>query len=328
MIEGNTRDLPPWERQTLEKILLAQVVEQRRARRWGIFFKLLLFVYLFALLLLVRGPDWTTWLDFEAAPTEHVALINIDGLIASDTLANAEDLNQSLREAFAHAQTRAVMLRINSGGGSPVQSALVHAEILRLRALHPDIPVYAVIADIGASGAYYIAAAANEIYASPSSIVGSIGVRLDSFGVVDLMEKWGVERRLFMAGEAKGLLDPFLPLRDMEIQHIEHLIAQVHQEFIAAVRQGRGDRLQEDPTLFTGLFWTGSDAQRLGLIDGFGDDRQVAREWIGIEEFLLFEPGRTVLELFLQDLGVSVGRVLAAWSGWDAGAGQPFLSWR
>jgi len=182
----NAQDKSNWERETLEKLVLAQVTEQRRTRRWGIFFKLLVFIYLFALLLLIRGPDLglaDLW-DRDKEPTEHVAVIDIEGLIASATSANAEDINKTLRKAFEDDDTRAVMLRINSGGGSPVQAGMIHDEIRRLRSQHEDIPVYAVISDVGASGAYYIAVAADEIYADKGSIVGSIGVRLDSFGLV------------------------------------------------------------------------------------------------------------------------------------------------
>ncbi|TVP89324.1 MAG: S49 family peptidase [Thioalkalivibrio sp.] len=304
-----------WERETLEKLLLAQVTEQRRARRWGIFLKLLVLVYLFALLLLVRGGDLglADLFDRDKEPQEHVAVIDIEGLIASAATVNAEDINKTLREAFEDDETAAVLLRINSGGGSPVQAGLIHDEILRLREKHEDIPVYAVIADAGASGAYYIAVAADEIYADRGSIVGSIGVRLDSFGVVDLLERWGIERRLFTAGEKKGLLDPFLPLQDEEVTHIETVIGQIHDQFISVVREGRGDRLAEQEDIFSGLIWTGVDALDLGLIDGLGDDRFVAHDVIGIDRMVVFKPRRTALQLLLEDLGVAIGNRILNW---------------
>jgi len=315
MANANVEDKSNWERQTVEKILLAQVTEQRRARRWGVFFKLLVFIYLFALLFLVRGADLglSDLLDRDKDPKDHVAVIDLEGLIASAATVNAEDINKVLREAFEDEETSAVMLRINSGGGSPVQAGMIHDEIRRLRTLHEDIPVYAVISDVGASGAYYIAVAADEIYADKGSIVGSIGVRLDSFGLVGLMDKWGVERRLFTAGEKKGFLDPFLPLQDEEVAHVESVIGQIHEQFISVVREGRGDRLSENENLFSGLIWTGLDALELGLIDGIGDDRFVAREVIGIDRMVVFKPKRTALQLLLEDLGIAIGNRILNW---------------
>ena len=311
----NTQDKPDWERETLEKLVLAQVTEQRRARRWSIFFKLLVFLYLFAILLMIRGPDLglADLLGHDQESADHVAVIDIEGLIASATTANAEDINKTLRKAFEDDDTRAVMLRINSGGGSPVQAGMIHDEIRRLRALHEDIPVYAVISDVGASGAYYIAVAADQIYADKGSIVGSIGVRLDSFGLVGLMERWGIERRLFTAGENKGFLDPFLPLQEQEVEHITGVIDQIHEQFITVVREGRGDRLQDNDDLFSGLVWTGVEAVELGLIDDLGDDRTVARDVIGVERMVVFEPKRTALQMLMDDLGVAIGNRILNW---------------
>ncbi|MBS0001527.1 MAG: S49 family peptidase [Thioalkalivibrio sp.] len=316
MANSNLEEKPNWERETLEKLLLAQVTEQRRARRWGVFLKLLLLAYLFALLFLVWGKDLglSGLFERDKESQEHVAVIDIEGLIASASTANAEDINETLREAFEDDETSAVMLRINSGGGSPVQAGLIHDEIRRLRESHEEIPVYAVITDAGASGAYYIAVAADEIFADKGSIVGSIGVRLDSFGLVELMDRWGIERRLFTAGENKGFLDPFLPLQQEEVAHVEDVIGQIHEQFISVVREGRGDRLDEQQEeIFSGLVWTGVDALDLGLIDGLGDDRFVAREVIGIERMVLFEPKRTALELLLEDLGVAIGNRILNW---------------
>ncbi|AHE98191.1 S49 family peptidase [Thioalkalivibrio paradoxus] len=315
MSTWNAQDSVQWERQALEKVLLAQITEQRRARRWGIFFKLLVFIYLFALLFLVRGADLglSEWLDRHAEPTRHVAVIDIEGLIARAARVNAEDINRTLRRAFEDDETAAVMLRINSGGGSPVQAGMIHDEILRLRELYEEIPVYAVIEDIGASGAYYIAVAADEIYADKGSIVGSIGVRLDSFGLVGLMERLGVERRLFTAGENKGFLDPFLPLQQGEVDHIEDVIGQIHEQFIDVVRKGRGERLANNDEVFSGLIWTGADSIELGLIDGLGSDQTVARDVIGIEELVVFKPKQTALQMLLEDLGIAVTDRILGW---------------
>lgn len=307
MFKSRAEGSAEWERRTLENLLHAQVIEQRRTRRWGIFFKLLLFIYLFAILFLLRAPDldWTKWWDTDREPTVHVAVVDLEGMISSESSANADDFNKALRSAFEDEDTRAVMIRINSGGGSPVQSAMMHEEILRLRGLHPEIPVYAVISDIGASGAYYVASAADEIYAHSSSIVGSIGVRLDAFGVVGLMDRWGIERRLFTAGENKGFLDPFLPLQEDDVSHVNAVIGRMHAQFIDAVRMGRGERLNGGDDLFSGWVWTGVEAVDLGLIDGLGDARGVARDIIGIEDLMLFEPQRSVFQQLLDDLGVA-----------------------
>ena len=299
-------DKPGWERETLENLVQAQVIEQRRARRWGIFFKILLFAYLFALLILVRGDGFDSWFETDRKPGEHVAVVDVDGMIAASARANAEDLTRTLKRAFEDEGTQAVMLRINSGGGSPVQAGIIHDELLRLKEEHEDIPLYAVIGDIGASGAYYIAVAADEIYADRASLVGSIGVRLDSFGVVDLIDNIGVERRLFTAGENKAFLDPFLPLESDHVDHMEGLITDVHQQFIDVVRAGRGERLDEDADIFNGLTWTGERSVELGLTDGLGNPRSVARDVIGIEEMVEFRPRRTPIQLFLEDLGTVV----------------------
>jgi protease IV len=315
MSEWKAGDRPGWERESLERLLHGQLIEQRRARRWNLLFKFLVLLYLFLLLFLVRGADLgvSDWLDRSKESERHVAVVDIEGLIASAANANAEDINKTLRKAFADADTAAVMLRINSGGGSPVQAGQIHDELKRLRAKHPDIPLHAVIADVGASGAYYIAVAADQIHANQASIVGSIGVRLDSFGLVGLMERWGVERRLFTAGENKGFLDPFLPLQTGEVQHVEAVLGEIHQQFIDVVEAGRGERLRDRETVFSGLIWTGAEALELGLVDGLGDDRSVAREVIGVERLVVFKPKRTAFQQLLDDLGVVMGNQLRNW---------------
>ncbi|WP_019626173.1 S49 family peptidase [Thioalkalivibrio sp. ALJT] len=309
---------PGWERETLERLVQAQVIEQRRARRWGIFLKLLFLLYLIALLFLVRGSDIGFPGTFESArdADEYVAVVEVEGLIASSASANAEDISSVLNEAFEAQGTRAVMLRINSGGGSPVQASIVHDEILRLKDAHPDIPVYAVIGDVGASAAYYIAVAADEVFASRASLVGSIGVRMDSFGVVDLMENIGVERRLFVAGEDKGFLDPFLPLDAGHVGHLEGVLEDVRQQFVDAVRDGRGERLVEDEdSLFGGLIWAGDRSVELGLIDGLGTDRSVARDVIGVEQLVVFKPRRSRLQFLFDELGMAA---MKQWLSWES----------
>ena len=284
MATGNStdpagRETGGWERDVVEKLVFASVTEARRARRWGIFFKLLLFGYLL-LILAVGFVD--TWSGDGIKKGDHTALVELEGVIASADLGvDADRVVESLKKAFKDKRTKGVVLRINSPGGSAVQSAEIAAEIRRLREKYEDIPLYAVVSDVAASGGYYVAAAADRIYANRSSIVGSIGVRMDQFGFVDAMEKLGVERRLLTAGDHKGMLDPFLPLPESDREHVQKLLDGIHGHFISAVREGRGDRLADRPELFSGMFWTGEEGLELGLVDGFGDMRYVAREVIG-----------------------------------------------
>lgn len=291
----------------IDTALQASLVEQRRTRRWGIFFKLLTFGYL---LLAV----WLFYPGRMAAPVSsdgHTAVVRVEGIIADGQRAGADTLVTGLRRAFESGGTRAVLLVINSPGGSPVQADYVYNEMLRLRAAHPDTPLYAVIGDVGASGAYYIAAAADRIYAAPASLVGSIGVVSGSFGFVDAMEKLGVERRLFTAGAHKGLLDPFSPLQESETDFWQQVLQRTHQQFIDRVQAGRGDRLADDPDLFSGLIWSGEQALELGLIDGLGSPGQVAREVVGVEQIVDFTPRRDPFELLTSRLGTAVGEGLA-----------------
>lgn len=268
----------------LETTLLAGVQEQRRARRWGIFFKLLTFVYLFVALALFSPA-----LDFQKAAarsTTHTALIEVRGMIADQESASADNIVSSLRAAFEDPKTKGIILRINSPGGSPVQSGYIYDEIRRLRAEHAAIKVYAVIVDLGASGAYYIASAADEIYADKSSLVGSIGVTAASFGFVDTMQKLGVERRVYTSGEHKAFLDPFQPQKADETQFWQSVLNTTHRQFIDSVKQGRGERLKVEghPELFSGLIWSGEQALELGLIDKLGNSSYVAREVIGAKD--------------------------------------------
>lgn len=302
-------DTAPWERRLIEKMALGLFREQRRTRRWGIFFKALFFVYLFTLLFLYLPEDVS---DSGVSIGKHTALVDVRGVIADDAEANAEDIIHGLRAAYKNKKTVAVILRINSPGGSPVQAGYVADEIVRLRGKYPDIPLYAVIGDICASGGYYIAAVADEIYADKASIVGSIGVLMNGFGFVDAMQRLGIERRLLTAGEHKGFLDPFSPLRKDERQHVEKMLQKIHQQFIATVRKGRGERLHEEPDLFSGLAWTGEQGVELGLVDGLGSASYVAREIIGEENIVDFTPRQPVFERLAQRIGTAMGRTIVS----------------
>ena len=272
----NTPEEPPWERQLLEKVAFATLREQRARRRWGIFFKLAALAYLIALPALLM--DWGD--SEQLADRRHTAVIHLRGTIEAQGEASAQNLNDALEAAFSDKRTAGVILRVNSPGGSPVQAGIVHDEILRLRTAHPQIPLYAVVEDVCASGGYYVAVAADKIFVDKASIVGSIGVLMDAFGFTGTMEKLGIERRLLTAGENKGFLDPFSPQDLKQKEHAQVLLREIHQQFIEVVRRGRGDRLKETPELFSGLMWTGSQSVSLGLADGLGTVGSVARDVI------------------------------------------------
>ena len=295
----------------IEKVLMANTVELRRMRRWGNFFKLLGFLYLFIILMLVVSAQRHQTSGLSEPTGGHTAVVRIDGPILDGSEASSAVIIGGLKAAFEHSDTQAVVLRINSPGGSPVQAEYVFNEIKRLRDIHQTIPLYAVIVDTGASGAYYIAAAADEIYASPASIVGSIGVTAAGFGFDKALEKLGIERRQFTAGEHKSFLDPFAPLNEDEKQLYQALLSSVHQQFIQRVKQGRGDRLVEDPKLFSGLVWSGEQALALGLIDGFQSTAGLARE-LGYSQLLDFTPKQGPVEQWLERLGVSMGKGIAS----------------
>lgn len=300
----------------LEKALLSSVQEQRRSRRWGIFFKLLTFVYLFVALALFLPV-----LDLQKASTAgaHTALIEIRGMIADQEAASADKVVGSLRAAFEDANTKGVILRINSPGGSPVQSGYIYDEIRRLRGEYPQTKVYAVITDLGASGAYYIASAADEIYADKASLVGSIGVTAAGFGFVGVMEKLGVERRVYTSGEHKAFLDPFQPPKEEETRFWKGVLETTHRQFIDSVKKGRGERLkaEENPELFSGLVWSGEQALQLGLIDALGSASHVAREVIGEKEIVDFTVRDTPFDRFAKRLGTSVADRIALWMGFQ-----------
>lgn len=293
----------------LKTIALEGLKEQRRSRRWGIFFKLLFWVYLLIVggAFLVGLSDSGKDEDVTNA-SEITAVVDIKGVIMDEADASADLVIPSLKKAFDNPKTKAVVLRINSPGGSPVQAGQINDEIRRLRAKYKDIPVYAVISDICASGGYYIAVAADKIYADKASLVGSIGVRMDNFGFVEAMNKLGVERRLLTAGENKGMLDPFQPLNPKEVDHVKTLLNTTHQQFINVVKQGRGERLKNNPDLFTGLIWTGEGAKDLGLIDELGDERYVAREVIKAPTMVNFTSEKDFFDKVGERLGTSVSQ--------------------
>lgn len=301
-------DFPPesdsrWERDLLRRFAFEALREQRRARRWGVFFKSLAFGYLFILI----GLSWHS--SSGHAPRlgddKVTGLVDVKGIIADGTPASAEHIIAGLRAAFEDKATAGVILRINSPGGSPVQAGVISDEIERLRQKYPKKKLYAVIQDVCASGGYYLAAAAEEIYADKASLVGSIGVRMDSFGFVEALDKLGVERRLLTAGEHKGFLDPFLPLKPEEVAHVSELLAGIHAQFVARVKAGRGARLKDDPALFSGYVWTGERALQLGLIDGLASAGSLARDRFKAEEIVDFTPREGVVDELARRLGTA-----------------------
>jgi len=282
-----------WERRVITKLAQASLKEQKRARRWSIFFKFLVFAYITFVLFMFLEPDITK----AKMSQKHTALVELQGVIANDESASADNIVSALRSAFEDEKTEGVILRINSPGGTPVQAGYIYDEILRLREKYPETVLYAVVSDMAASGGYYVASAADEIYASNSSIVGSIGVRMDSFGVVDAMEKLGIESRTLTAGENKALLDPFTPVNEKAMVHLQTMIDEIHLQFIDAVKKGRGDRLKEFDDLFTGLIWTGQEALEFGLVDNIGSASYVAREVIGAEDIVEYTVEEDVLAI-------------------------------
>ncbi len=301
-----------WERDLLTDLATSSLKERKTARRWSIFFKLLTFAYLF-LLLGMLSLDTLSESALEVGP--HTALVDITGVIAPGGEVDADDVSEALRNAFEDKNTKGVLLRINSPGGSPVQSSYIYKEIRRLREKYPKIPLYAVVSDVCASGGYYIASAADEIYVSESSVVGSIGVIMSSFGFVETMDKLGVERRLLTAGEHKAILDPFSPQNDFDTRHMQTMLDNIHGQFIDAVKAGRGDRLVDNPELFSGLFWTGAESVELGLADGIATPGQVAREIIKEEKIVDFTLKEDLLEKLTARLGASMTESLARLTG-------------
>jgi protease-4 len=302
-----------WQQQLVEELAMASLKEKRTTRRWGIFFKLAFLGYIVTLAALYFFPFDAE--SLKSSSKEHTALINIQGVISSDSRARADYIVTALREAFDDKKTKGVILRMNTPGGSPVQSAYINDEIYRLKILHPKVKVYAVIADICASGGYYIAAAADEIYADKGSMVGSIGVLMNSFGFENAMKKIGVTRRLYTAGEHKGYLDPFSEPKETDIAHAKTMLANIHQQFVAVVKKGRGDKLKDDPLLFSGYVWTGEQAVQLGLVDKLGSSSYVAREVIGAETIKDFTVTESFVDRFAKKLGASMAATMAEMSG-------------
>ena len=300
-----------WERELVTRLASAALKEQRRARLWGIFFKLLTFAYITFVLLL--AVDWKGRAEL-AGGKKHTAMVELSGLIAPGTDASAEKITAALQAAFKDRNTQGVIIRINSPGGSPVQSQTIYDEMRRLRKKYPDIPLYAVVEDICASGGYFVAAGADRIYVSKSSVVGSIGVLMNGFGFNGLMEKLGVDRRLITAGENKGMLDPFSPVNDKDVEHARLLIKDIHQQFIGVVREGRGKRLKETPDMFSGLIWTGQMSIELGLADGLGSLESVARDVVKAEDIVDYSQKENIAEKLVRRFGASVASSLAEYA--------------
>lgn len=302
-----------WERKVLEKLAYAALDEQRARRRWGSFFKALGFAYL--LVVLIAVVDWGSGAEHQV---RHTAMINLSGVIEAKGEASAENLVTALNAAFEEKNVAGIILRINSPGGSPVQAGIVNDEIRRLRGKHPDKPLYAVVEDMCASGGYYVAAAADNIYVNKASVVGSIGVLMDGFGFTGTMEKAGVERRLLTAGENKGFLDPFSPQAPQHRAHAQLLLNDIHKQFIDVVKAGRGKRLKETPEMFSGLMWTGVQSIQLGLADDYGSVDSVARDVIKAEKVLDYSVQDNIAERFAKRLGAST--LAGFWKGFSESA--------
>lgn len=301
----------------IEKLVLKLATEQTRARRWSIFFKLVFVFYLFLVFgLVMKSSDVDPGLDSQK---NHTGMVQINGMIGEGNGMNvsADQVVIGLRKAFESEKSKAVLLRINSPGGTPVNAAMIYDEILRLKKEYPDKKVAAAITDMGTSGAYYIAAAADDIYANAASVVGSIGVISPGYGFVELMEKVGIERRIFSAGDNKAMLDPFSPLKAYQQEHFSSILSDVHDKFKTDVMAGRGDRLKETDQVFSGLFWSGTQAKELGLIDGFASPGGVARDILGFETIIDYTAGAHGFDRFLEMLGKPLVAVIGALSSVD-----------
>jgi protease-4 len=298
-----------WEHGVIERLATEGLREQKRARRWGIFFKLLTFAFLFATLVLTIGAFSE---GTRACLDKCTAVVEMRGELDADSPASAENIMSGLQAAFKNKGTQGVVLRINSPGGSPVQAGEINDEIRRLRAKYPATPIYAVVEEVCASGAYYVAVAADQIYVNKASLIGSIGVIIDGFGFVGAMDKLGIERRALAAGENKTFLDPFSPLSPQQRDYAQKMIAEIHQQFIAAVKAGRGARLKESPELFSGLVWNGARGVDLGLADALGSVDYVAREVIKAEDVVDFTVKENLSERLARKFGATLGKSLGA----------------
>ncbi|MGC4366253.1 S49 family peptidase [Hydrogenophaga sp. R2] len=291
-----------WERETIEKLLFATLREQQSVRRWRLFTRLMWLVLFGAVVWLIYSAEASS----TSSSSPHTAVINVKGEIADGAEASAENIVGSLKSAFEDSGSQAVVLLINSPGGSPVQAGIINDEVTRLKALH-NKKVYAVVEETCASAAYYIAAAADEIYVDKASLVGSIGVLMDGFGFTGLMDKLGIERRLMTAGENKGMLDPFSPQDDKQRAYIQSMLGEIHAQFIDVVKKGRGERLKEGPDTFSGLVWSGQQAVQLGLADGLGNLDFVAREIVKAEDIVDYTHRENVGLRLAKRFGASVG---------------------
>ena len=293
-----------WERTVLEQLARDALDERRRARRWGILFRSLTFGFLLAVLLagvVLIGARERVCLE------KCTALVEVRGELDAAGRASAERVIAGLQAAFKNSGTKGVVVRVNSPGGSPVQAGQIYDEMRRLRAAHPDIPLYAVVEEIAASGGYYVAAAADRIYVDKASVIGSIGVIMEGFGFTGAMEKVGVERRVIAAGENKAFLDPFEPVDPRQRTYVQGMLDDIHQQFIAAVKDGRGERLKEQPGMFSGLVWNGKRAIDLGLADALGSLDHVAREVVKAEEIVDFTPEDNLAERVARRFGATLG---------------------
>jgi len=292
-----------WEKQTIEKIAMESLLQQKNSRRWSVFFKLVSLIYLGWVLFFVLASSNNSTI----ATGDFTALISLSGEIGVDSEVSATNIKSSLRDVYENPGTKALILAINSPGGSPVQSGIINDEINRYKSLHPQIPVYAVIEDICASGGYYIAVAADKIFVDKASIVGSIGVLMNGFGFDKVIKNLGIERRLIISGENKAILDPFLPVQPKQKEFMQDLLKEVHNQFIEVVKKGRGNKLAPNPEIFSGLFWSGESAINLGLADGYGDIDLVAREVVGHEKIIDFTNQSNFADRFAKKLGASIG---------------------
>ena len=292
-----------WEKQTIEKIAMEALIHQKNSRRWSNFFKLISLIYIGWVLFFVLTSSNSSTI----ATGDFTALITLNGEISADSEVSAINIKSSLKEVYDNPGTKALILSINSPGGSPVQSGIINDEIVRYKSLHPQIPVYAVIEDICASGGYYIAVAADKIFVDKASIVGSIGVLMNGFGFDKVIENLGIERRLLTSGENKAILDPFLPVQPKQREFIQALLKEVHNQFIEVVKKGRGNKLAQNPEIFSGLFWSGESAIKLGLADSYGDIDLVARDIVGHEKVVDFTYQSNFADRFAKKLGASIG---------------------
>ena len=298
-----------WERQTIEKLAFAALKEQKSSRRWGIFFKLLTFSYItFAIIMLFDLPIFG---KKSSTMEKHTALVELQGVIEASGNNSADHISSALTSAFKDEHSAGVILRINSPGGSPVQSGIVYDEIKRLRAKYPDKPLHVVVEDLCASGGYYIAASADKIFVDKASLVGSIGVLMDGFGFTGTMEKLGVERRVYTAGENKAFMDPFSPASEKHREFTRAMLGEIHAQFIDVVKKGRGKRLKDNPEVFSGLMWTGAKGIELGLADAYGTVDSVARDVFKAETVIDYTEKENIADRLAKRFGAQVGSVIA-----------------